>query len=199
MNERPARPAHRAPLAMRVWGNPLARGSDRAEVVLTVALIVAWLLSVPIFATIASAQWPSVESQVAGTEHSVTATEAVLLSDADVVIADPHSSSVIQPTATATWTGRDGRPVTGSIVVRVGARIGDRQTIWLDEQGTVVDRPMTTATAAGLLVLAAAGGWLALGALFLAFRRAAGWSLERRRRQMWEAEWASFDAGSRST
>jgi hypothetical protein len=199
MNARPARPAHRAPLAMRVWGNPLARGSDRAEVVLTVGLVIAWLLSIPLFATMASAQWPSVESQVAGVQHSVTATEAVLQSDADVVIADPHSSPVVQPTATATWSGRDGRPVTGSIVVRIGARIGDHQTIWLDEQGTVVDRPMTTQTAAGLLVLAAAGGWLVLGALFMAFRRAALWRLDRRRRQMWEDDWASFDAGSRST
>ncbi len=200
MNAGPA-PAHRAPLMIRVWGNPLARGSYRAEAVLAIGLAIAWLLSAPLIATIASAQWPGVESAVAGVQHSVTSADAVLLSDADVVIADPHtsySSSALQPKATATWLGRDGRPITESIVVRAGARTGDHQTIWQDGQGTVVDPPMTTQTAAGILVLAAAGAWLFLGMLFVAVRRTAGWGLDRRRRQMWEDEWASFDAGSRS-
>lgn len=199
MNEHPARPAHRAPLVLRVWGNPLARGSDRAEAVLVVGLVIVWLLTLPLIATIASAAWPTVESRVVGVQQSVTTTDAVLLSDAQVVIADPRSSQGVQPRANATWLGRDGRPATGSIVVRVEARTGDHQAIWLDEQGAVVDPPMTTRTAAGLLVLTAAAGWLILGGALFTFRWATGRGFDRRRRRMWEDEWASFDADSRSS
>lgn len=198
MNARPAPSAHRRPLALRVWGNPLARGSDRAEALLAVGLVIVWLLSIPLAATIASALWPSVEARVVAVQHDVASTDAVLLSDADVILSDAHATPVVQPRATATWLGPDGRPVTESIVVAVGARAGDHQTIWLDAQGTVVDPPMSTQTAAALLVLAAAAGSLTLGAMFFAFRRVVGWHFDRRRWQRWEDEWASFDAGSRS-
>ena len=199
MNAGQGRPTHRAPLFLRIWGSPLARGSDRAEAVLAAGLVLLWLLSIPFIATIASAEWPGVQARVADVEQSETAVVATLDSDADLATVDAHSYSMVQPMASATWTGRDGRPASGSIVVRIGARAGDQQTIWLDEQGHVVDPPMTTRTAAGLLVLVAAGAWLALGVLFLAIRRTAGWSLDRRRDRSWEDEWASFDAGSRST
>lgn len=198
MNAHPERPARRAPWLTRVWASPLARGSDRAEAALVVGLVIVWLVTLPLIATIASAQWSSVESRVVDVQRSVTATDAVLLADAVVVMADPRSSAVVQPRADATWPDRNGRPTTGSIVVRAGAQAGDHQKIWLDVDGTVVDPPMTTQTAAGLLVLAAVGGWLLLGAVFLAFRRTVGWRFDRRRQRMWDDEWASFDAGTRS-
>lgn len=199
MNAGHGRPTHRAPLLLRIWGNPLARGSDRAEAVLAAGLVVVWLLSIPFIATIASAEWPDVQARVAGVQQARTAVIATLVADADLATVDARSATMVQPMASATWTGRDGRPAAGSIVVRIGARAGDQQTIWLDDQGGVVDPPMTTQTAAGLLVLIAAGTWLFLGTLLLALRRAAGWSLDRRRHRSWEDEWASFDAGSRSS
>lgn len=199
MNTGPGRPTHRAPLILRIWGNPLARGSDRAEAVLAAGLVFVWLLSIPFIATIASAEWPGVEARVIGVQHSRTAVVATLVSAADLATVDGGSSALVQPMATATWTGRDGRPVSGSIVVGIGTQAGDRQTIWLDAHGTVVDPPMTTSTAAGLLVLVAFAGWSAVGILLLAVRRAAGWVLDRRRHRWWEDEWTSFDAGSRSS
>ncbi|WP_420119881.1 hypothetical protein [Nakamurella sp.] len=199
MNTGQGRPAHRAPLFLRIWGSPLARGSDRAEAVLVAGLVVVWLLTIPFIATIASAEWPGVQARVVGVQQAQTAVGATLVTDADLATVDAHSYSVVQPMASATWTGRDGRPAGGSIVVRIGARAGDQQTIWLDEQGRVADPPMSTRTAAGLLVLVAAGAWLMLGILFLAIRRTAGWSLDRRRHRSWEDEWARFDAGSRSS
>lgn len=199
MNAGRSRPTRRAPLFLRIWGNPLARGSDRAEAVLAAGLVVIWLLSIPFVATIASAEWPGVAATVAGVQQTRTPVVATLASDADLATVDARSYSVVQPVATATWTGRDGQPASGSIVVRIGAQAGDRQTIWLDAQGGVVDPPMSTQTAAGLLVLVAAGVWVTLGLVLLAVRRSVGWSLDRHRSRWWEDEWASFDAGSRSS
>ena len=42
--------------ALRVWGNPLARGVDRAEAILIVGLFMIWLLTLPLIATVASVE-----------------------------------------------------------------------------------------------------------------------------------------------
>ena len=102
MNTGQRRPSHLAPLSLRIWGNPLARGSYRAEAVLTAGLVILWLLSVPLIATIASAEWPVVQQRVVGVQNSQTAVVATLTSDADLAAVDARSYAAVQPMASAT-------------------------------------------------------------------------------------------------
>ncbi len=195
MTTRPAaRPANRKPLALRVWRNPLARGADRAEVLLSVGLIIIWLLTLPLFATVGSAVWTTVQSRVVADQRDDVAVDAVVRSDASLA-GDTATPSVAQPKAPATWLGRNGLPADGLVTVQAGARAGDHVTVWLDADGSVVNRPMSTQTAAGLLVAAAAGAWLVLGLLFLGLWRVTRHTLDQRRWRLWSQEWESFDAG----
>jgi len=173
----------------------LARSTDRAETVLLVGLMVIWLVSVPLLATVASAAWPTVESRVLAEQGRDVAVDAVLQSDTPSVTMDPRSPAMVQPTAVASWLGRDGRLAQGTVTVGAGARAGDHLTVWLDAGGTVVDRPMTTQTAAGLLAAGTAGAWLVLGLTIAGVGRAIRWLFDRRRSRSWAQEWASFGAG----
>jgi len=196
MNADPeVRTTTRWPWWLRVFRNPLARGVDRTETVLLIGLMAIWLVSVPLLATVASATWPTVESRVLAEQSRVVAVDAVLQSDAASVSMDPRSPSMVQPTAAASWPGRDGRLAQGTITVGSTARAGDHLTIWLDADGTVVDRPMTTHTAAGLLAAGTAGAWLVLGLTIAGVGRAVRWRFDRRRSRSWAQEWASFGAG----
>lgn len=195
MNARPAVGSTRKPWAVRVWGNPLARSTDRAEAVLLMGLAVIWLLSLPLVATMASAEWKSVESRVLAEQDRDVAVDAVLQADVSPAAIDPRAPSMVQSAVAATWVGRDGQPTEGTVPVNAGARAGDHVTIWLDGTGSVVDRPMTTRTAAGILVAATVATWLALGLTFAVVWRGSRWLFDRRRSQSWADEWASFDAG----
>ncbi|ACV78382.1 Rv1733c family protein [Nakamurella multipartita] len=196
MGDRAGRPANRWPLALRVWGNPVARGADRAEALLIIGLTLIWLLSVPVIATVASAEWTSVDARVAADQSADVAVVAVLQADAPPLTAgDAHAPSLTSPTAPAIWLGRDGQSAHGMVTVPAGARAGQRVTIWLDPAGAVVDRPMTTQVAAGLVVLAALGGWVGLGVVFAGVWWTARVVLNRHRAQLWEQGWTNLEAG----
>lgn len=200
MGDRSSRSAVRMPLVLRVWGNPLARGADRAESLLIIGLTVIWLLSLPIIATVASAEWTTIETRVVANQSTDVAVVAVLQADApSLAAAESRSGSPVSPTAPATWLGRDGQPANGMVTVPTGARTGERVTIWLDATGAVVDRPMTTQVAAGLLVLAALGGWLGLGLLFAGVRWTARIMADRHHSRLWEQDWLTLEAGQNSS
>jgi hypothetical protein len=88
----------------------LARNIDRAETVLLIGLTVIWLVSLPLFATVASAEWMAVESRVLAEQSRDIAVDAVLNADAAPVELDSRSPAMGQPTVAATWVGRDGQP-----------------------------------------------------------------------------------------
>jgi hypothetical protein len=95
----------------------------------------------------------------------------------------------------ATWTGPDGRPHAGSIPVLGPLPAGADVSVWVDEQGSVVDAPPTAIEAAAAAFLTAVfivacGGGVLAGGWGLA-RRAIGAANSRR----WEREWA--DVGPR--
>lgn len=190
-----ARVTRRRPWVLRVWGNPLARSSDRTEALVLIGLIAVWVLSLPLVATVASAEWSTIAARVSADQNRAVAVDAVLVDDAPPTVVDPRSPAMVPPTAAGTWVGRDGVPAAGAVPVPAGARAGDHVTIWLDAAGTVVDPPMTTPTAAGILVAGAATAWFVLGLTFAAGWRGLRWLFDRRRSRSWTDEWAAFDAG----
>lgn len=185
---------HGRPLVVRVWGNPLARGVDRAEAALVLGLIVVWLFSLPLIATMASVEWTRVDARLTTDRIDDLPRQALLTDDAAPPVM-AHDAVQSSSTAPATWTDRDGRPTGGQIQVPVSARAGDQVTIWLNSTGAVVARPMSASTAAALTVMAAVGVWVGLGMVLTGIWWIARRRLDRRRWDQWERAWSTFEPG----
>ena len=156
-------------LALRVWGNPMARGVDRAEAALTWILMANWLMALPILAVIGSVQWADLQAR-----------------------ADAQASSLV-----ATWVGRNGLDVTGPVSPAPGARAGEHLTIWLDPDGAIVAAPMSATDAAVQAVVIVTFGWTVLGLLLGAAWWVARRHFDRRRWQAWAQEWERVEPDSR--
>jgi hypothetical protein len=193
-----AETTHRRPLIMRVWGNPLARGVDRAEAAIVLALILVWLLSLPLIATVGSVEWTRIDAQLAAQRVTDVPVDAVISGEATLASAG-RDGIAIEVTAPAVWTGRDGRPAGGQIQVPAYPRVGQHTTVWLDPAGQVVAQPMDSATAAFLTVLTVAAAWVLFGAMLTALWWLLRRRLDRTRWEVWDLEWAEFTDGHRST
>lgn len=190
--------AHRRPLVMRVWGNPLARGVDRAEAGIVLALTLGWLLSLPLIGAIGSGEWARIDARVAAERATMVPVDAVISGEAMLTTAG-QDGTAIDVTAPAVWTGRDGRPAGGVVHVPAYPRVGQHTTVWLDPAGQVVAQPPETATAAFLTVLTAAAAWFLVGAVLTAVWWILRRRLDRIRWDGWDLEWARFIDRRRST
>lgn len=188
----------RRPLILRVWGNPLARGVDRAEAGIVLALVVGWLLTLPLIATVGSAEWTRIDAQLAAQRVADVPVDAVISGPATISTAG-YEGTAIELTAPAVWTGRDGRPSGGQISVPVYPQVGEHVTVWLDPAGVVVTEPTGNVTAAALTVLAAAVTWGLLGVMLAGVWWLLRRRLDRTRWEIWDLEWAEFTDGHRST
>lgn len=191
---RQPRPARRRPISLRVWRNPLARRSDRVEAALVLILVVVWLVSLPVVATIGSVRWADAVARSADQLRMLTTVQAVVEQTEPVTpgMAGPPPMSIIAPVS---WTGSDGQLATGVVEVPASAGVGDRVPIWLDGAGRVVPAPPSPEALAGLTVFVGAVTWILLGLLMLLV----GWGtrrrLDRRRLRAWAQEWAAVEPG----
>jgi hypothetical protein len=188
----------RRPLILRVWGNPLARGVDRAEAGIVFALIVVWLLTLPLIATTGSVVWTRVDAQLAAQRAADVPVDAVISGPATMSTAG-YEGTAIDLTAPAVWIGRDGRPGGGQISVPVYPQVGEHVTVWLDPAGVVVTEPTANVTAAALTVLTAAVTWGLLGVMLAGVWWILRRRLDRTRWEIWDLEWATFTDGHRPT
>lgn len=188
------RPKRRRPLSLRVWRNPLARGVDRVEAAVVLLLIVLAAAAVPVVAVVASASWSDAAAQSAAERRSLTAVAAIVDRSAQLPVGGTDGAPVWIP-APVSWTGSDGRRVTGVADVPAAAVAGDPVTIWLDPAGRIVPPPPGPAALAGLAVLVGAGSWVLIGLLLAG----AGWAVRRRldrlRLRAWGREWAEVEPG----
>jgi hypothetical protein len=177
-------------LTLDVWRNPLARGVDRAEATLLILAIGMWLLAVPVLAAAGSVCWPDVAAAAADQQRTRSSAPAVLAADAvDFVFGEhgiPISGHVPVP---ARWVTPDGSERTGTVSATGGAKSGDTVQVWIDRSGNPTAAPITTTAAATLVILTAAGAWLALGALLGASWLIVRWRLGRRRLADWDRDW----------
>jgi hypothetical protein len=121
----------------QVFGrNPLVRPSDRIEfLVLSFAVLVA-VVAIPVAAAIGTSVHDArtqLYAEEALTRHQVTATAT---EDGVIVVQPPHISF----TARARWTA-SGREHSGVVAWSDRAKIGDQQSIWVNDAGQDVGPP----------------------------------------------------------
>ncbi|OBK44493.1 hypothetical protein A5655_14325 [Mycobacterium sp. 1081908.1] len=172
-------PARMPPLFVRLFGrNPLVRTTDRVEALLLVFAFVVSIVALPVAAAVGTAVHDSrsrVYAAQAQTHQKVTAT---VTGDSD---ADRKLSSA-RVAAPARWVV-SGTERTGLVVVERKAKPGDRVDIWVDEQGTPVNKPVfsavdeavATGTAIWFGVVIGAATLFGLARVFIDRKRHAGW------------------------
>jgi hypothetical protein len=174
--------------------NDLRRGIDRIQWALATALLLIFLAAAPAAATsVADRVYASgihTEAREAATRRQVDAT---ILNPAEM----PRSSSgdTGQPAVKMRWPAPDGSHRTGYVPYRSRAGRGAGQRIWIDDSGAVTVRPRRHVQTIGDAVYAAGGTTLAIGTLLLVAYGALRRRCDRRRAELWEAEWAQMDRG----
>ena len=169
--------------------NPLRRTSDRAESVVLIMLVVAFLASAPLVAA-ASGVWARAAAQRAelaqtGSWHQVT---AVVL----VPPGPPALGSVgLASEAEARWTAPDGTRVTGHLPVPYGTQVGAKFREWVTPDGHLTQQPMTDSQVASMTVTAEVAGVVALAIAIALAGALTRWLLNKRRMAGWDADWHS--------
>jgi hypothetical protein len=183
-------------LALAVWRNPLARGTDRTEAAVVILMFSIWLLALPLAATAGSLYWQDVSALAADQLHTRTQTTATLTENAaDFMYSASGNPISGQVLASARWVAPDGSERTGIINAAGGVGTGDAQQIWVDPKGHVTDAPLSGTAAAALLMLITAGAWLTLSVLLGAGWLTVRWRLNRRRLDTWDHEWQRIEPG----
>jgi hypothetical protein len=190
--------------------NPLRRTIDRVETWITVALIVAFMLIVPVTTwftgRVAYSAGVRTEQLERANRYRV---EAVLLADAgsDARTTAPavHQTPARQgpaPARTGTstglrtpahWTGTDGSAHRGSVVADERSRAGQWVPVWTNAHGDLTDPPQqrvqTCVNAVAAAALAGLGAVALAGAVRVLLHR----MLDARRMAQWEAAWWQFE------
>jgi hypothetical protein len=175
--------------------NPLRRATDLAEAwVALVALLLILVVGPVIGALVGGVADDALQRSVREqreSRHLVTATVVRKL-DRSPLDADPETSSGrdLRSRVEADWTAPDGTAHHGTVVAALETpRRGDHFTLWTDEHGRLVARPLDSATATTHAILAGFGAALLTVVLVEAGRRLALWRMVRRRYARWDQAW----------
>ncbi|MFF9125570.1 hypothetical protein ACF09J_20085 [Streptomyces sp. NPDC014889] len=184
----------RAISGLRRWRhNPLRRGTDLVEawvalVALLLVLVAAPLTGCLVGSLAQDALQESVREQ-RQSRHQVTATVVQRLNRLDP---DPEINTGRDPRSRvlADWTAPDGTRRHGPVTTTLRSpRPGDRFTLWTDEHGRTVTRPLDSTTATTHAVLAGCGAGMLTALLVECIRRLIVWRLDRRRYALWDQAW----------
>ncbi|MFG2129332.1 hypothetical protein ACGFNV_16260 [Streptomyces sp. NPDC048751] len=175
--------------------NPLRRTTDLVEAWLALAALLLVLLVTPVIGLVVGAVaedalQQSVKDQ-RQSRHLVTATVLRKL-DRSPLEADPETSTgrEARSQVLADWMGPDGTRHQATAMADLKApHPGDHFEMWTDEHGTVVARPLDSATATTHAVLAGVGAALLTAGLVEAGRRLIVWRMVRRRYARWDQAW----------
>jgi hypothetical protein len=175
--------------------NPLRRATDLAEAWVALAALLLILVVGPVIGLlVGGVAQDSLQRSVREqreSRHLVTATVVRKL-DRSALDADPETSSGrdLRSRVEADWTAPDGTAHHGTVIAALKTPTpGDHFTLWTDEHGRLVARPLDSATATTHAVLAGVGATLLTAALVEAGRRLALWRMVRRRYARWDRAW----------
>jgi hypothetical protein len=174
-------------------GNPVRRGTDRAEAWARIGLVVLFLIAAPVTAVVL-AHWTATimtreASTQAGAEHLVPAT---LLDSAPPVGRFPGAGSGFS-SVPARWTGPGSGPRTGRVEVPDGTREGGTIKVWAGPGGRLANPPLTHAQIVSRVVTVAALAPAGVGLVALTAAGVIHQLLERRRLAAWAAAWAAVE------
>lgn len=168
--------------------NPLRRGFDRAETVITAGLVAAFFAGAP-FSAVTAGHWVhaaalSEQRAQLATRHEVPAR---LLKDAPADSFPGYGTS--DTSALARWTAPDGSPHTGFVPAAAGARSGTTVSSWVDASGKLTGPPLQASQVADRSALALMTAPLVPALLLLAAWKLARRELDKRRSAAWDADW----------
>lgn len=171
----------------RLDRNPLRRTSDRAETVLLLLLVVAFLATAPVAALISGTRVHAIAQRTAlaqrASRHQVTAT----------VVAAPavpaSDAGNIDAATQVRWTAPNGRAITGQVIVPFGTQPGAKVRVWTTRGGQLAAEPLGDPQVADLTVIGGVAGAAAVAAVLALSGLLVHWSLNRRRMAAWEFEW----------
>ncbi|GGK71449.1 Rv1733c family protein [Streptomyces flaveus] len=176
--------------------NPLRRTTDLVEAWVAMAALLLVLVAAPVVgAWVGSAAQDALRESVRQQRldrHLVEAT-VVKKADSSPLDPDPETSSARDShnRVLANWKGPDGTEQQGTVMAALESpQAGDRFTLWTDEQGRIVGRPLDTATATTHAVLAGFGAAAACAGLVEGSRRLVLWRMVRRRYARWDLAWS---------
>ncbi|MEV6167014.1 hypothetical protein AB0L99_02140 [Streptomyces sp. NPDC051954] len=175
--------------------NPLRRKTDLTEAWVALVALLLILFAAPMTGSVVGsvaqdALQQSVRDQ-RESRHVVTATVVRKLNRSPLD-ADPETSTGrdIRSRVLADWTAPDGTAQHGPVMAHVeDPHAGDNFTLWTDDHGRVVARPLDPATATTHAVLAGFGATLLAAGLIDGLRRLIVWRMVRRRYARWDQAW----------
>jgi hypothetical protein len=191
MRAAPSRPRWTARLARALGldGNPLRRGSDRAEAWIRAGLLVIFLTAGPM-AALAAGQWTA-HAAGSGTGAQAHAVRAALLRPATRPAGPAAAVRGAEVLVKARWSSASGLVRTGDVPAPAGAPAGTVVTVWVNASGQVTGAPQSgdAADAAALAaVMTLAVMALVLQIALRLIQRLLDW----RRMAAWEAAWRAI-------
>jgi hypothetical protein len=178
---------------MGLGRNPLRRRTDRIEAWISAALLAAFLIGAPLFAS-SLGHWVHqgglAEQRAQQSWHQ---TSAELVTDAARVPMYEFRLSWQNTVAVrARWTGPAGQPQSGVVSAPSGSRAGQTVQIWVDGSGRATGAPLGAAELGRRVVGAEVLAPVALAVLLFCLAGVVRWVLNRRRLKAWEAAWSSI-------
>jgi ABC-type Fe3+ transport system permease subunit len=172
--------------------NPLRRPADRAETIVLVLLLVAFLVGAPL-AALASGAWAHTMAQRAALAQAATRRQvtAVVLAAPAAPAGPLLGSSDLVSVVRARWTAPDGTVVTSEMPVPIGTRAGATVPVWTTRDGQLTSPPMGDSQVASLAHLGEIAGAAAVALLLALVGIVARRSLDKRRMAAWDADWQS--------
>ncbi|MPZ81732.1 MAG: hypothetical protein GEV28_15540 [Actinophytocola sp.] len=147
------------------------------------------LLLLPIMLTLGSVIYADISEK--GQEQGRTRHEAVavLAEDAPDAVVTVHDNTTSTSKVSAEWRLPNGTAATGLVRADNGLKAGAKVDIWLDDEGRVVEAPVTSTDAAAAGVMTAAFGWVTVAGLLTLAQVGIHRLLNRRRYRAWSLEW----------
>jgi hypothetical protein len=191
MRAAPGGPRRKARLARALGldGNPLRRGSDRAEAWIRAGLLVIFLTAGPM-AALAAGQWTA-HAAGGGTGAQSHAVQAVLLRPATRPAGPAAAVRDAEVLVKARWSSPGGSVRTGDVPAPAGAPAGTAVTVWVNASGQVTAAPQP-GDAAAAAVLAALMTLAVMALVLLIALRLTQRLLDWRRMAAWEAAWRAI-------
>ncbi|MFF4759170.1 hypothetical protein [Streptomyces sp. NPDC001292] len=173
--------------------NPLRRRTDLVEAWVALAALLLVLVAAPVIGfLVGSVAQDALQQSVREqrqSRHPVTATVVQRLNRLDP---DPEISTGrdLRSRVLANWTAPDGTRQHGPVTTSLRSpRPGDHFTLWTDEHGRTVTRPLDSTTATAHAVLAGCGAAMLAAGLVEGIRRLIVWRLVRHRYARWDQAW----------
>ncbi|MER6127916.1 hypothetical protein ABT173_36105 [Streptomyces sp. NPDC001795] len=175
--------------------NPMRRTTDLVEAwVALVALLLILVVTPVAGAVIGSFAQGALQKSVRDqqrTRHLVPATVVKKLNRSPLE-PDPESSTTrdARSRVLADWTAPDGTAQHGTLLADLKSpHRGDHFTVWTDDHGRIVARPLDSVTATTHAVLAGFGAAMMTVGLIEGGRRLIVWRMVRRRYARWDQAW----------